>query len=237
MTETESEAKDLHEIFDIKTVNSLIGVRESYQAPDALMKILWNKVEREKLFGRFLKRSSNLNDDWFRKYFQDVQGDRTQKKQDFTPASISRLMVELTNPGHDYFEPAAGTGGILIKRWINDCKKHSPILYQPSMYFYEVEELGDSALPFLLFNILIRGMNAVVIHGDSLERTINQVYFVQNEKDDFLSFSSLNVLPHSKAVAEAFDVKKWMDKPIEHIESKKYPEHIEKIIKKMKNND
>lgn len=34
--------------FSIDKVNELIGVEESYQAPDALMKILWDKSKREK---------------------------------------------------------------------------------------------------------------------------------------------------------------------------------------------
>lgn len=231
MTKTQSE--DSTNKFDADTVNSLIGVKEAYQAPDALMKIIWDKEKREKLFKKFLKVSTDLDDDWFRAYFQDVQADRTKKKQDFTPSSISKLMVKLTSDGHEYFEPAVGTGGILIHRWYSDCLKHTPFIYRPSMYFYHVEELGDSAMPFLLFNIMIRGMNAVVLHGDSLERTASQVYFCQNENDDFMQFSSLNVMPHSDEVAKEFEITKWAADPIEHIESASYPEHLESKIKKM----
>lgn len=234
---TKSQSEDTTNKFNADTVNQLIGVKEAYQAPDALMKILWDKSKREKLFKKFLRISTDVSDDWFRQYFQDVQADRTKKKQDFTPASISKLMTKLTHGGHEYYEPAVGTGGILIQRWYSDCLKHTPLVYQPAMYFYHVEELGDSALPFLLFNILIRGMNATVVHGDSLERTVNQVYFCQNDNNDFLQFSSLNVMPHSKVVANEFQTKEWLAEPIKHIESTDYPGYLKATINAMKANE
>lgn len=216
--------------FSIDKVNKLIGVDESYQAPDALMKILWDKSKREKLFMKFLNISHNVSDDWFRDYFQDVQSDRGKKKQDFTPLSVSKLMVRLADNGSTYFEPAAGTGGILINRWNSDRLKTTPFDYLPSKYFYQVEELGDSAIPFLIFNILIRGMNATVVYGDSLSRGVKQVFFCQNENDDFLGFSSLNVMPHSEQVKKYFKVNEWVRSPLNHIESKKIPSRLSKLI-------
>lgn len=61
-------------------------------------------------------------------------------------------------------------------------------------------------------------MNAVVIHGDTLEQTANQAYFIQNANDNPLGFSSVNVLPHSKAVQEFLSIKEWTADPIDHIE-------------------
>ncbi|HAK1366479.1 TPA: SAM-dependent DNA methyltransferase, partial [Listeria monocytogenes] len=77
----------------------------------------------------------------------------------------------------------------------------------------------DRALPFLLFNLLIRGMNATVIHGDALTREAKQVYFIQNDKDDLLNFSSFNIMPHSETVEKEFNIHKWLEPVIEHIES------------------
>lgn len=87
-------------------------------------------------------------------------------------------------------------------------------------------KLGGRSIPFLLFNLMIRGMNATVLHGDSLGREVKQIYFVQNEKNDFMNFSSLNFMPHSKDAERMFNVAKWLEEPIEHLESKEIPEHL-----------
>jgi type I restriction-modification system DNA methylase subunit len=220
--------------FGTNTVNNLIGVKESYQAPDALMKIVWDRPKREKLFREFLKVSTNVREDWFRDYFQDVQADRKQQKQDFTPQSIIDVLTKITSKGSEYYEVAAGTGGIVVSKWYQDMVSLSPFAYRPSMFFYHLEELSEAALPFLLFNLLIRGINATVVHGDSLERTVKQVYFIQNDDDDFLKFSSLNVMPHSDAVAREFDVRHWLESEKKHIESDHAPILVENVMEKMR---
>ncbi|POQ10317.1 methylase, partial [Listeria monocytogenes] len=37
-----------------ETINKLIGIKESYQASDALMKILFDREKREEIFKQFL---------------------------------------------------------------------------------------------------------------------------------------------------------------------------------------
>ena len=64
-------------------------------------------------------------------------------------------------------------------------------------------------------------MNCVVIHGDTLERNIKQIYFVQNSQDDYMKFSDINVMPHTDEVKEKFNVSNWSEKAIEHVESDK----------------
>lgn len=222
---------------DAKTVMKLLGVKEAYQVPDKLMKIMFDKEQREQLFMKFLGVTTDVSFDWFHEYFETAQADRKEKKQDFTPDSVAKIVSEIVNSGSTYFEPTAGTGGILITRWHDDCMKTGFLTYKPSMFFYEVEELSEAALPFLLFNCLIRGMNAVVIHGDSLSREIKNIYFIQNIKDDSLSFSSLNVMPRTSAVEREFDVHEWIGEPIKHIEDTKYPKwmNVEEIKCSMKN--
>lgn len=213
-------------MLDVKQINKLIGVNESYQAPDQLMQIMLKKGDRELLFRKFLELDSNLSFDWFREYFQKVQADRGEKKQDFTPQSAINVLTGLfgNKATGMYFEPTAGTGGIVVSQWWRDCLQHNPLpgeknSYATHLYFYQVEELSDAALPFLLFNLTIRGMNATVFHGDSLERKCKQIYFIQNDDDDFLHFSSVNVMPHSKDVAQEFDVRDWLENEIVHLES------------------
>lgn len=64
-------------------------------------------------------------------------------------------------------------------------------------------------------------MNATIVHGDSLSREAKQVYFIQNDQDDYMTFSSLNVMPQSQLVEKEFGIRTWLEKTINHIESPK----------------
>lgn len=199
-------------------IQTLLGIDEAFKAPNRLMDILFNKSDREDLFRQFLKYEKDMSYEWFMNYFEEEQADRKNKKQDFTPQSISKMLSKLTN-GNSYFEVAAGTGSIMIQAWQEQRLNESPFTYKPSNYWYHVEELSDRAIPFLLFNMLIRGMNGIVVHGDALSREIKNVYFIQNVSDDYMKFSDLNVMPRSEIAEKEFNVHKWVEDGIEHIES------------------
>lgn len=199
-------------------INKLLGVKESYQAPDALMKILYDKDRREALARSLLSLFNyDVSKDWFHTYFQDEHADRKKKKQDFTPDGVAELTARLTGGGFSRCDIASGTGGLTIKTWHNDRLKHTPFDYRPSYYFYHCEELSDRALPFLLFNLAVRGMNATVIHGDTLSRRgVKGVFFVQNDYDNHLRFSSINLMPYSEPVRKAFGISSWADEEERH---------------------
>lgn len=215
---------------DILTkINNLLGIKESYKAPDRLMEILYmDKPERDKYFMDFLNAfDKDVSYDWFHDYFQDEHADRKNQKQDFTPQSVSRLLSAIVGPeGNTYYEPAAGTGGILIERWNQDRMKHSPFDYEPRDYYYTAEELSDRAIPFLLFNMLIRGMNGNVVQCDVLTREATGAFFIQNDANDFMGFSSLNLLPYNEDTETELNIK-FVDekyKPIKQTE--KIPEWL-----------
>lgn len=210
-----------------KIINNLIGVTEAYQAPEKLMAILLDQEKREKLFDSFLEESRVLHSDWFHEYFQDEHADRKEKKQDFTPNSVGELLSRLVGKGEGTnLDVAAGTGGLTIQKWNLDMMKESPFTYKPSDHLYQCEELSDRAMPFLLFNLLIRGMNATVLHGDTLTRNFKGVFFIQNEADDFLGYSSLNVVPDSSDLRELLMIKELKNIYPAHIESMKMPAHL-----------
>lgn len=210
---------------DFKKINKIVGVDDSFKMPAILMKKLFDKEKREEMFKEFLEYETDLSFDWFHIYFQEEYAERKTKKQDFTPESLTTLLSALTQNektgSGTSLDVASGTGGLTIKKWHDDRMRCPISAYKPSNYYYQCEELSDRALPFLLFNLLIRGMNAVVIHGDVLSREVKQVYFIQNDLDDYMTFSSLNIMPHNKNVGKEFDVNKWIEDPIEHIESSK----------------
>lgn len=131
--------------------NKIFGVSDSYQAPEKIMKILYNKEEREQLFKDLLElHDYNVDFDWFFEYFQ--------------------------------------------------------------------EEHADRCIPFLLLNMMIRGMNGVVIHGDCLTRKCKNAYFICNQENDHLKFSGITNIPHTEEFEKELKVK---------FESPEYTEHKE----------
>lgn len=196
----------------LSKINRLIGVDESYKAPERIMQIISDKALADKVFSDFLvEYGHDLSYEWFNKYFEDEHADRKNKKQDFTPSCISNLMAAMQGGEPQYgviYEPAAGTGSTVIAHWHKESRKHRfPWDYHPDSYLYLCEELSDRAVPFLLFNLLIRGMNAIVIHGNTLTREAKDVYHCDNKKDAYMCFSELSRLPHVKEVEEFCNVK------------------------------
>lgn len=216
--------------FDVKTVNDLLGIDDAFKAPERLMEILLKKEEREELFGNFLKIDTNLDYDWFHEYFETEQAERKSKKQDFTPNSVARLANAITSEPRqtDYYEMAAGTGGMMIARWVynikedpafalkrketvvNDVLTSSIFTYDPQAYWYHLEELSDRAIPFLLFNSSVRGINAEVIQCDSLSRKAKRAFYVKNDSNNFLAFSDILEIPKTDDFAKFLNVE-WSD--------------------------
>ena len=196
--------------------NEIFGVDDSYKAPDKIIKILYDKEKREKLFMKLLEVNNyDVGFDWFHTYFEDEHADRKKKKQDFTPKCVADLLSKLAMTenkfdGGNYYEVAAGTGGIMIKHWDNFRRKFSPLEYEPKYHFATVEELSDRTIPFLILNMMIRGMNGIVIHGDSLTRECKNAYFIRNTNNDHLQFSELIDIPHNEVFAKELMVE-WTE--------------------------
>lgn len=212
----------------VNTIHDIFGVNDSFKLPDAMMKLVFNKVEREKVMLRYLDEyTRDLSHDGFHEYYQQEQAERKSKKQDFTPDSISQILSQIVGAGNSTYEPSAGTGGIIINKWHEDMMQYTPFNYWPSEHLYFAEELSDRALPFLLFNLAIRGMNAAVVHGDTLTREARGVFFIQNSDNNFLGFSDINVMPYSEDTMEFHNIKTWVGEHYpEHVESKKMPAHL-----------
>lgn len=166
-------------MLSIEKINNLIGVSESFHASYKLKGILSNKEERETLFNAFLEQEQDLSFDWFTEYFQSEHADRKGKKQDFTPDGIIKVASGILGDTESNADICAGTGGLTIKRWSEN----------PEATFY-CEEFSDRAVPFLLFNLVIRNLNAVICHGDSLTRDFKTIY--QLTKSD--KFSEIEIV-------------------------------------------
>jgi hypothetical protein len=215
--------------FDVKTVNKLLGIDDAFKAPTKMMDLMLDTKKREETFKKFLEIETDMSYEWFQEYFGDEQAERKSKKQDFTPTSISNLVVKLVGKDKStYYEPAVGTGSMLIAKWWNDRLKNplykrpetdNPLIkfltsptftYDPRAYWYQAEELSDRAIPFLIFNMAIRGMNGSITQCDSLSRKATRAFFIRNDTDNYLGFSEVIELPKNQEVAELLGVH-WDD--------------------------
>lgn len=189
-------------------INKLLGINECYQAPERIMQILKSTEESKKVFMNFITEFKyDFSYDWFHEYFEDEHADRKVKKQDFTPDSLTKLLSKMINPKGILYEPAAGTGGMIIKAWWKQMTSQHPFDYNPLNFFVIADEMSDRTIPFLLFNLMIRGINANVVHCNSLTRECKEVYFLFNEKNDYLSFSKLYIQPHKKILEDTLNIK------------------------------
>ena len=190
-------------------VHEILGISESYKAPETLMNILKNEKEREDMFFKFLEAFDyDLSYEWFYDYFESEHADRKNRKQDFTPTCLSKLMAEMLNTTDGIInEPAAGTGSTIISHWWRERSKSILLDFNPLNYLYICEELTDKTIPFLLCNLMIRGMNAVVIHGNTLTREAKAVYHCLNITNDPMGFSDLYELPKNERTEKMFGIK------------------------------
>lgn len=216
-------AFNYHEYWD------LLNVDQHSQFESKLKELLFQPKEREDFYKRLLEVKYKVSEDTFKEYFELYSAERKTNQQDFTPESITRVITEIIainrpeKSGYSAYDPAAGTGALLIAQWDADRKRVSPFNYFPHEYFYVGEELSDTAMIYLLHNMALRGMNALIMHGNSIERKYKQVYFIQNSSNDHMKFSDINVMPRTKFLEKELDIREWIGEHIEHIESNEVP--------------
>lgn len=191
----------------------LLSIEDPYQAPARLMEIITG-AERDSVYKAFLDAfGCDVSYDWFHEFYEDENAERKKNKQDFTPACVSKTVSELVGYGDGVvYEPSAGTGGMLIARWDADRKRHHPFDYRPSMRWFVAEDKSDRAIPFLLFNLSIRGCNANVLHIDTLTRKCKAVWLVENAMDDMLAFSDVIELPKNERCMQAFGISEFTER-------------------------
>ena len=115
----------------------------------------------------------DLSIDWIQKVFQYYEADRKQKMQDYTPRSLAALTGRLVGRCDSIIDLCAGSGALSIQRWNwdKDCK-------------FECIEFDETAISYLLFNLVVRNMNATVKRMDALSMDTYDV-FVINKGDRF----------------------------------------------------
>lgn len=172
----------------------IFNVEDIINLPQAAMDIVMGDRERRDAVYRELLSVNryDMSFDWFRQLYEEEFAQRKKQKQDFTPEEVSEIVAKIALPTvGTIHEPTAGTGGLIISAWWEQCRRAIPWDYYPSQHMISVWELSDRAIPLLLLNLSIRGIMGYVYHGDVLEGTVKARYILLNRSDDALGFSDV----------------------------------------------
>ena len=172
----------------------IFNVEDIIDLPQAAMNIVMGDRERRDAVYRELLSVNryDMSFDWFRQLYEEEFAQRKKHKQDFTPVEVSEIVAKIALPTvGTIHEPTAGTGGLIISAWWEQCRRAIPWDYYPSQHMISVWELSDRAIPLLLLNLSIRGIMGYVYHGDVLEGTVKARYILLNRSDDALGFSDV----------------------------------------------
>lgn len=137
---------------------------------EQLKEAIWKAIKEndESKFASFCECVEDLSVDWLQMIFQYYEADRKVKKQDYTPKSLARFVGKLAGDAEDYIDMCAGTGALTIHKW-NLQKEARFVLY----------EYDENAIRFLIFNMLIRNIECVILHSDVLSGEIFKEYAIE----------------------------------------------------------
>lgn len=147
---------------------TLLGCKTFSELPERIMRAVMDG--EIKVYEEYLKLCPDLTVDWMQRIYQFYLADREEKKQDFTPVSLAKLLAKLTaHKGEKIvYDCCAGSGALTIQKWNtnHDLK-------------FICEELDGNVVPLLLFNLSVRNIYAVVVNGNVLSEEVSAVYQVQ----------------------------------------------------------
>jgi hypothetical protein len=175
---------ELLQLFEIDDLNKL---------PVAVETLLFSdQLHRDDIYKKLIKMNNgDMSYDWFQALYEQELAERKQKKQDFTPGSLSNLCSFIIKDNGSIHEPTAGNGSMIIAAWWKRCSGKMPWEIFPSNSIVCAWELSSRSIPLLLLNLSIRGIMGYVYHGDVLENNVIQKYILLNKKDDALAFSEI----------------------------------------------
>ena len=122
------------------------------------------------VYQKFEEMVKDLSTDWLQKIYQYYLADRKDKKQDYTPKSLAKLMAKLAlqNNAGLIVDMCAGSGALTIQSWNLD-----------NSLEFECLEYDEKVLPILIFNMAIRNIKSTVKHMDVLQDEILNIYTIE----------------------------------------------------------
>ena len=137
-----------HKMFELCNVENIKDIRD----------VLYNAVIKNDV-ALFDGYNSIIDDkkDWLQALWQYYEADRTEKKQDYTPKSLCKLVSALAGNCKSIYDSCGGSGALTIE-----------MLKSGNIENIFVEELDERVIPFLLFNLCLNNASGYVVNGDVL---------------------------------------------------------------------
>ena len=120
-------------------------------------------------YDNFIELVNTLDVDWLQKIFQYYYADRKIKCQDYTPKCLAQFVSYLAKSENEttVYDMCAGSGALTIQKWSTNHNLQ-----------FVCDEFDERVIPFLLFNLAIRNINAIVRHCDVLSGEVFKCYKV-----------------------------------------------------------
>lgn len=148
---------------------TMLGVDQVEDVPDVA-----NSCSPD-LVARYHERFG-MDRDWIREFYQYYLADREGLKQDYTPPSLSKLLLRLVGPCKTLVDLCAGTGSLS--------------LYADPGTKIKAIELDPKAAACLRFNYAVHGLDAEVVQADALTFLTDQT-----KADGAISNPPFNIQP------------------------------------------
>lgn len=177
------------ELLEFKTkILKLCNVRDIKNIGEVLMKVV---LSNETCFFDKYKEIIDNNKDWLQALWQYYEADRAEKKQDYTPKSLCKLVSALAGNCETVYDCCGGSGALTVQ-----------MLKDSKAKFVCVEELDEKVIPFLLFNLCLHNVNGYVFNGNVLTRKFLKIYKLA--ADD--KYSKVDELPGNEQINLHCDV-------------------------------
>ena len=127
---------------------------------DKLKEIIFSD-NRDNIYDRYIELVEDMDVDWIQKIFQYYKSNRSDFKQDYTPKSLAKCLAKMVywEGAKTAYDACSGSGSLVIELHKLDNKIE-----------FVCEEFDDNVIPYLLFNLSIRNISAVVIKGDIVKQ-------------------------------------------------------------------
>jgi type I restriction-modification system DNA methylase subunit len=147
---------------------AIFEVESVKQLGDAMMLCVRNN-DAEK-YAAFSEMVMDMSIDWMQKIFQYYEADRKEKMQDYTPLTVAKLVGKLAETDNEktVYDLCAGSGALTIQKW--------NLNHELKFVCYEYDK---KVIPYLLFNLAVRNIEALVINGDALQDEVFTRYKVR----------------------------------------------------------
>lgn len=155
------------ESFEMKTFASglleILEIKDYKELPDVLFEISINHDVKK--LAELKKYLPDLERDYLLEVFQFYLADRENKKQDYTPISLSKLLAEIVGDVTNVADIAAGSGALGQQVLENNSKSS----------FYS-EEIDHTAVSFMMINYVLRNRGGTIAQKDALSVTVDRLF-------------------------------------------------------------